>query len=247
MTISLSAQHVRGLLLDIEGTTTPIAFVYEVLFPFARTHVKDFLSRHIGSTEVRRDLERLREEHAKDVGNQLSPPPIREWSELESIVQYVNWLIDHDRKSTGLKSLQGKIWEEGYRCGQLKAEVFPEVPAALERWHVANLKIAIFSSGSVLAQKLLFAHTTVGNLTQFINAYFDTTTGAKTDAESYLQISAALQLNPKHILFISDVTAELAAATRADMHGALCIRPGNPAQPDDKSKIAIRSFDELRD
>jgi len=247
MTISFSAQDIRCLLLDIEGTTTPIAFVYDVLFPFARAHVKSYLSQHLASDEARLDLARLREEHAKDTANELSPPPILASSELESIVRYVNWLMDHDRKSTGLKSLQGKIWEEGYRCGQLKSEVFPEVSGALERWHTAGLKIAIFSSGSVLAQKLLFAHTTTGNLTQFIDAYFDTTSGAKTDAESYRRISAELQLNPKQILFISDVTAELAAATNADMQGALCIRPGNPPQPGVKDQIVIRSFDELSD
>jgi enolase-phosphatase E1 len=247
MTISFSTQDIRCLLLDIEGTTTPIAFVYDVLFPFARTHVKSYLSRHLASDEARLDIERLREEHAKDTANQLSPPPIAESSKLESIVRYVNWLMDHDRKSTGLKSLQGKIWEEGYRSGQLKSQVFPEVPGALERWHTAGLKIAIFSSGSVLAQKLLFGHTTNGNLTQFINAYFDTTTGAKTDAESYRRISAELQLNPKQVLFISDVTAELAAATNADMQSALCIRPGNPPQSGLQDQIVIRSFDELSD
>jgi enolase-phosphatase E1 len=247
MTISFSAQDIRCLLLDIEGTTTSIAFVYDVLFPFARAHVNDYLSRHLASNEVRLDLESLHEEHAKDIANQLSPPPIVESSELESIVRYVNWLMDHDRKSTGLKSLQGKIWEEGYRSGALKSEVFSEVPGALERWHTAGLKIAIFSSGSVLAQKLLFGHTTTGNLTQFINAYFDTTTGAKTDAESYRRISARLQLNPGRILFISDVTAELTAATTANMQSALCIRPGNPPQPGVKDQIVIRSFDELSD
>jgi len=247
MTVSFSTQDIRCLLLDIEGTTTPIAFVYDVLFPFARTHIKSYLSQHLASDEARLDIERLREEHAKDTANQLSPPPIVESSELESIVRYVNWLMDHDRKSTGLKSLQGKIWEEGYGSGQLKSQVFPEVPGALERWHSAGLKIAIFSSGSVLAQKLLFGHTTNGNLTQFINAYFDTTTGPKTDAESYRRISAELQLNPKQVLFISDVTAELAAATNADMQSALCIRPGNPPQSGLKDQIVIRSFDELSD
>src|SRR6476659_7693154 len=196
MTISLSAQNIRGLLLDIEGTTTPIAFVYDVLFPFARAHARDFLSRHLASDEVRLDVERLCLEHAKDLAEQLLPPPLVDSSELNAIVGYVHWLMDRDRKSTGLKSLQGKIWEEGYRSGALKSEVFPDVPLALEGWHKGGLKIAIFSSGSVLAQKLLFAHTTAGDLTQFIQANFDTTTGPKTAADSYLRISAELQLSP---------------------------------------------------
>jgi enolase-phosphatase E1 len=250
MTIVLSAQNIRGLLLDIEGTTTPIAFVYDVLFPFARAHVKDYLSHHFASEEVRLDVERLRAEHAKDIAGQLSPPAIVESSPdagIESIVNYVHWLMDRDRKSTGLKSLQGKIWEEGYRSGALKSEVFPDVPLALKRWHHAGLKIAIFSSGSVLAQKLLFAYTAEGSLTQLIDAYFDTTTGPKTTAESYLQISSELQINPEHILFISDVTPELEAATGARMQSALCIRPGNAPQPKINDHRVIRSFDELRD
>ena len=247
MTISLSAQNIRGLLLDIEGTTTPVAFVYDVLFPFARVHVGDYLSRHLASDEVRLDIERLREEHAKDVIDGLSPPPIIPSSELESIVGYVHWLMDRDRKSTGLKSLQGKIWEEGYRSGALKSEVFPDVPVALERWHHAGLKIAIFSSGSVLAQKLLFSHTIAGNLMKLIDEYFDTTTGPKTAAESYVQISSALQLKPEQILFITDVIAEFEAATDASMLSALCIRPGNPPQPNMDKQRFIRSFDEVND
>jgi len=247
MTTSLSAQNVRGLLLDIEGTTTPIAFVYNVLFPFARAHVKDYLSRQLASDEVRLDVERLRQENAKDVAEQLSPPPITASPELESIVGYVNWLMDRDRKSTGLKSLQGKIWEEGYRSGALKSEVFPDVPVALERWHKAGLKVAIFSSGSVLAQKLLFSHTIAGNLMNFIDAYFDTTTGPKTAAESYHRISAELQLNPTQLLFISDITAELEAATQTGVQSALCIRPGNAPQPKADEQRFIRSFDEVND
>ncbi len=247
MAINLSAQNIRGLLLDIEGTTTPIAFVYDVLFPFARAHVKDYLSRHLASDEVRLDAERLRKDHAEDITNLLSPPPISESSMLESIVGYVHWLMDRDRKSTGLKSLQGKIWEEGYRSGSLKSEVFPDVPPAFERWHKNGLRIAIFSSGSVLAQKLLFAHTTCGNLTQFIDDYFDTTTGLKTAADSYLQISSELRLNPEQILFISDIGAELEAARNAGMQSALCIRPGNPPQRKVNEQHMIRSFDDVSD
>ena len=247
MTISISAQNIRGLLLDIEGTTTPIAFVYDVLFPFARAQVKDYLSHHLTSSDVRRDVELFRAEHAHDVANQLAPPEMPDSSKLESIVDYVYWLMDRDRKSMGLKSLQGKIWEEGYRSRALKSEVFRDVPLALERWHNNGLQVAIFSSGSVLAQRLLFAHTTGGNLTRFIDAYFDTTTGPKTAADSYLQISSELQIDPGHILFISDVTAELKAATNAGVQSALCIRPGNPPQPKVNEQCVIRSFDEVSD
>src|SRR5262249_27592423 len=162
------------ILLDIEGTTTPIAFVHEVLFPFARARVSDYLASHTTSEQVHRDLALLREEHAKDVEQQLDPPALKD--SPESIVRSIHWLMDRYRKSTGLKSLQGRIWEQGYGDGALKAAMFRDVPQALERWRSAGLRLAIFSSGSVLAQKLLFAHTTAGDLTGFLEGYFDTTT-----------------------------------------------------------------------
>ena len=214
--------QVRGILLDIEGTTTPISFVHDVLFSYARAHAREFLKNNQDSDEVRADIALLREEHAADVGQNLQPP--------EAIADYIDWLIDRDRKSTGLKSLQGKIWRQGYLDGSLKSQVFGDVAPALERWHTAGLRIAIFSSGSVLAQQLLFAHTDAGDLTKFINDYFDTNVGKKSDAESYRKIAAALGLEPGEILFISDVVAELEAAKEAGMKTLLSIRPGNSAQ-----------------
>jgi enolase-phosphatase E1 len=133
--------QVRGILLDIEGTTTPIAFVHEVLFSYARTHARDFLRDNQDSEEVRADVALLHEEHASDKSNNLEPP--------ESIADYIDWLIDRDRKSTGLKSLQGKIWRQGYLAGSLKSQVFADVAPAFERWRAAGLRISIFSSGSV--------------------------------------------------------------------------------------------------
>jgi enolase-phosphatase E1 len=136
--------------------------------------------------------------------------------------------MDQDRKSSGLKSLQGKIWEHGYRSGELKSHVYPDVPPAFERWRRHGKEIAIFSSGSVLAQKLLFAHTGSGDLSRFIGNYFDTTTGAKTDAASYQRIASALALRAPAVLFLSDTVAELDAARSAGMHTALCVRPERP-------------------
>jgi enolase-phosphatase E1 len=137
-----------------------------------------------------------------------------------------------DRKSTALKSLQGKIWEEGYHSGNLLAPVFDDVPAAFERWRAQNRNIAIFSSGSILAQELLFAHTNAGDLTPYISAYFDTTTGAKTDAGSYQKIAISLALPPGEIAFISDVTAELdAAANTVGFQVLFSERAGNYPQP----------------
>jgi enolase-phosphatase E1 len=237
----------RGILLDIEGTTTPISFVYEVLFPFARGRLRDYLKANVETPDVQADVARLREEHAEDVARNLSPPALIDEAgeaELDSLAAYVHWLMDRDRKSTGLKSLQGKIWELGYRNGALKSQVFPDVPPALERWRHAGLKVSIFSSGSALAQRLLFAYTNAGDLSRFIDSYFDTTTGAKNVPESYRRIASALGLTPAEILFISDIVAELDACGSAGMQEVLCVRPANHPQPA-TDEIRISSFDEI--
>jgi enolase-phosphatase E1 len=245
---SFSASSVHGVLLDIEGTTTPIDFVYQVLFPFVRAHLTDYLSRNINSEEVRRDLSMLREEYLKDLKQAPAPP---EWVDqplqvrVESVARYVFWLMDRDRKSTGLKSLQGKIWRQGYMRGELKSQVFPDVPPALRYWNSRNLDVRIFSSGSVLAQKLLFAHTEAGDLTGFLRGYFDTTTGLKTSAESYHRITNEFHLPASEVLFISDTTAELDAAKRAGMQTLSCVRPGNPPAPDRHGHGVISSFSEI--
>ena len=227
----------RAVLLDIEGTTTPISFVHDVLFPYARLHVATYLERHSDSAEVIADLKLLAEEHAADISAGHAPPPLVE--------QYVYWLIDRDRKSTALKSLQGKIWEDGYNDRSLRAPVFADVRPAIERWQAAGMSVNIFSSGSVLAQKLLFAHTDAGDVTTLINSYFDTKVGKKTDVESYQQISTTLAVATNEIHFISDVTAELDAAASAGMHTTLSIRPGNHEQEFTSRHPAIHSFDEI--
>jgi len=227
-------KNVGVVLLDIEGTTTPIEFVHNILFPYARTRVQEFLERHAADPEVEADIALLRAEHAAET----SPPP------MASVAAYVRWLIDHDCKSTGLKSLQGKIWEEGYRAGDLRGEVYPDVPPALARWREQGKEIAIFSSGSVQAQRNLFAKTTTGDLTRFIGAYFDTTTGPKTAVQSYVRIAAALDRSPSEILFVSDVAAELDAARAAGMKTALCVRtPG--AAPTGGTHSIIHTFDQF--
>lgn len=239
---------IRSLLLDIEGTTTPIDFVYQVLFPYARARMEEFLNQYGSSDEVQADIAGLCQEHAEDRRRGLDPPPLSEESpevELESLVTYIHWLMDQDRKSTPLKSLQGKIWAMGYRSGELRSQVFADVPPAFKRWSEQGLDINIFSSGSVLAQKLLFAYTTEGDLTRFIRAYFDTCTGAKQDPESYRRIATALQRHPSEILFISDVVAELDAAQSASLQTMLCVRQGNRPQPVTTAHPVIHSFDEV--
>jgi enolase-phosphatase E1 len=228
---------VRGILLDIEGTTTPIAFVHEVLFSYARDHVREFLQANADKEEVRADIALLSDEHADDINKGQNPPPL--------VADYVEWLIAADRKSTGLKSLQGKIWRQGYEDGTLKSQVFADVAPALERWHARGLNISIFSSGSVLAQKLLFAYTEVGDLTRFIDEYFDTNVGKKGEAESYRRIAEKMKLPPAEILFVSDVIEELDAAHEAGLKVLLSIRPGNAEQDNGKRYPEIRGFDQI--
>ena len=241
-------EGIRGVVLDIEGTTTPIAFVYDDLFNYSRTHVRDYLARNFDVDDVRADVQLLREEHTQDVSDDNRPPALDEpgsENEIDSLAVYVNWLIDLNRKSTGLKSLQGKIWHEGYLDGTLRSQVFSDVAPALERWCATGLSINIFSSGSVLAQQLLFAHTEAGDLTPFINKYFDTSVGKKGEAESYRQIAESTGLPPEELLFVSDIVTELAAAREAGMKTVLSIRPGNQPQESADHYSSINSFDEL--
>jgi enolase-phosphatase E1 len=243
----MAERQTRAILLDIEGTTTPVEFVYEVLFPFARHHVKEFLTQHQLSPDVRADIEALRAEHRADAESGREPPGWREQSaesQVEAATLYVHWLMDQDRKSTALKSLQGKVWESGYRSRQLRGQVYADVPPAFARWREQQKDIYIFSSGSVLAQKLLFAHTTGGDLTPFISGYFDTKTGAKAERASYESISAATGAPAAEVLFVSDVTAELDAARDAGMRTALCVRPGRPA-PEPRGHNVVHTFDVL--
>jgi enolase-phosphatase E1 len=241
-------EGIRGVVLDIEGTTTSISFVYDELFNYSRTHVRDYLVRYFDTDGVRADVQLLREEHSKYVSEEKQPPPVAEPgspSEIDSLAAYVNWLIDLNSKTTGLKSLQGKIWHEGYADGTLHSHVFADVAPALARWRVAGLSINIFSSGSALAQQLLFTHTEAGDLTPFINNYFDTSTGPKVHAQSYRRIAETLRLQPGEVLFISDVVTELAAAREAGMKTVLSIRPGNQPQESVDQYPLIHSLNEL--
>jgi enolase-phosphatase E1 len=221
-----------GILLDIEGTTTPITFVYDVLFPFVRRHLDAWLPA---------DVSGLQSEYQEDVRRGQDPPA---WSVPPKA--YVEWLMDHDRKSTALKKLQGEIWLEGYQKGELHGEVFPDVPPALERWRAEGHDARIFSSGSILAQRLLFSSTRAGNLTRFLNGYFDTTTGPKNEPASYVAIARAFGRPSSEILFISDVTRELDAARTAGMRTLLCVRPGNHPQPESGHQV-VKSFEGIEE
>ncbi|HEY7410705.1 MAG TPA: acireductone synthase [Vicinamibacteria bacterium] len=231
----------RALLLDIEGTTTPLSFVADVLFPYARVRLAGFLARRGADPDVRADLARLRAEHAADVHAGASPPPWEGGG--EGALAYLGFLMDRDRKSTGLKALQGRIWEEGYRAGELRSTLYEDVPRAFARWRGQGRTLAVYSSGSVQAQKLLFAHTTAGDLTAHLSAFFDTTTGPKKEAGSYRAVARALGLEAGAVLFLSDVAAELDAARAAGTDTALCVREA--AAPPSSSHRVIATFDEV--
>jgi enolase-phosphatase E1 len=232
----------RVYLLDVEGTTSPVSLVYEQLFPYARKHFEGFLREHGNEAEVKGDLALLAVENGAETAAEY--PKIVNADHLNEALAYLLWLMDRDRKSTALKSLQGRIWKSGYQAGELVGTVFDDVPAALERWS-REAKVAIYSSGSVEAQQLIFRYSSAGNLTRSISAYFDTRTGAKTSAESYRAIAAAMGVETGEILFVSDLLRELDPAREAGCMTRLSVRDMNAPTGDEHGHVGIRSFDEI--
>ena len=214
---------IGAVLTDIEGTTTSISFVYDVLFPYAAARLDDYCGRFEPDPDLAAALARLRQEQTDEgAGVDLAG----------SLAGYARRLMAEDRKSTGLKLLQGVIWEEGYRNGTIQGHVFPDVPEALASWRAAGRRLRVFSSGSVHAQKLLFGHTAYGDLTPLFEGFHDTTTGPKREVAAYAAIAAAYNLPAGEILYLSDVREELDAAAAAGMQTGLLARPGNrPAEP----------------
>jgi enolase-phosphatase E1 len=242
VTFRLRERGIRVVLLDIEGTTTPIAFVHDVLFPFARARLHAFLRAHASEDGLRDLLAALRVEWQEDASAKQEPPP---WAlaDIPAAARYLEWLMDRDRKSPSLKQLQGDIWAGGYKDGTLKGEVFADVPPALERWAAAGQRVVIYSSGSVPAQKMLFGTTAQGDLTRFLTGFFDTAVGPKTSANSYRRIAATLGCEPSTMLFLSDAPLEIEAARTAGCQTLLAVRPGNAVT--DAPLEVIRSFDEI--
>lgn len=207
------------ILTDIEGTTSSISFVKDVLFPYARTRLPGFVSAHGQRPEVRRWLDAVAIEIAAGTCQDAV------------IVEALQGWIDEDRKHTALKALQGMIWEAGYRDGDFTAPLYPDVAPALRAWHAAGHRLAVYSSGSVPAQKLLFAHTDAGDLTPLFTGFFDTEVGGKRDAASYRAIARQLEQPPGDLLFLSDVVAELDAARDAGLRTVLLDRRDDYPQP----------------
>ncbi len=221
------------ILLDIEGTTTPIDFVYGTLFPYARKKLMTMTAADFEQD----DLDRIAREFEIDGDN--SKPPI-----TNSPVNYLLSLMDKDRKSPALKSIQGKIWESGYLDGALQGEIFPDVVPALKNWRAEGRQVGIYSSGSILAQKLLFTHSTAGDLTTLIDAYFDTEVGPKNDPDSYQRIAGRLGVECPRVLFISDSAAECEAAQKAGCPVRYSVRPGNRAE--ESAFESVHNFQEVK-
>jgi enolase-phosphatase E1 len=247
VTVSLDARHTRAMLLDIEGTTTPVDFVYQVLFPYARAHVADYLARTDDSPARRDALALLRSEFDADRAARAPhvAPDAPGGGGPAAIAQYVQQLIDRDCKTTGLKALQGLIWQDGYARGELQGQVYADVPPAFERWRARGLRIFIYSSGSVLAQRLLFGSLPSGDLTPFISGYFDTGAGPKRAPASYAAIAARAGIPPEEILFVSDVLEELDAAKASGIQTALCVRAGDAAGRTADRHPVVHTFDEI--
>jgi enolase-phosphatase E1 len=213
----------RAIVTDIEGTTGSIAFVHEVLFPYARSRLAEFIAAHRDEAEPA--LAQVR-------------ATASELSDIELVAVLRRW-IDEDRKAAPLKTLQGMIWRKGYESGELVGHIYDDAVRGLRRWRAAGLGLNIYSSGSVQAQKLLFAHSVAGDLTGLIDGYFDTGVGPKTSPQSYRRIAAELRLDPGQILFLSDTVAEIEAARSAGMQAIRIARDG-AAQPGEAA-----SFDEI--
>jgi enolase-phosphatase E1 len=209
----------KSVLLDIEGTVSPVAFVFDVMFPFARQQAGSFLQMTWQDPATQQAVNGL----AIDLGF----PDSATWflneqvrhvpDQQRLVVEAVNGLMDRDAKVTGLKTLQGLIWREGFERGQLVSELFPDVLPQLRNWHAKGLKLYVYSSGSIAAQKLFFGHTGEGDLLPLFSGFFDTTSGNKKEAASYQAIAAAIHGQPREICFISDVIAELVAAQQAGL------------------------------
>ncbi len=206
------------ILTDIEGTTSSIAFVKDLLFPYARRELPRFVREHGAQPEVRRWLDAVAIEHGAPCDDAVMVEVLQGW-------------IDQDRKHTALKALQGLLWREGYARGDYRGHIYPDAAEALPRWHAAGHPLAVFSSGSVGAQKLLFGHSEAGDLTPLFSAFFDAEVGHKRAADSYRLIADTLNHRPEDIVFLSDVVEELDAAREAGMQTVLLDRREDYPQP----------------
>ena len=221
---------IKAILTDIEGTTSSLAFVKEVLFPYARANLADFVRRNITQEQVKKIMAAT----CQEINAELDTEQI--------ITQLIQW-IDEDKKVTPLKSLQGLIWEAGYQRADFKGHIYPDAVENIKKWKAKGLDLYVYSSGSVQAQKLLFAHTDYGDLTPLFSGYFDTLIGGKKEPQSYSNIAKNIDIPPEHLLFLSDIKDELDAAKTAGYQTAWLVREG--ALQAKAEHLQVSSFDHI--
>ncbi|QDU55372.1 acireductone synthase [Aeoliella mucimassa] len=227
----------RGILLDVEGTTSMVSYVYDVMFPFARRGLGEYLDTNWDSDA----LTEVRQQVASDAKSTALG------CDRQAFEAEIVRLMDADIKATGLKQLQGLVWQAGFASGELVAHVFDDVPPAFEQWKSQGIDLRVYSSGSAHAQRLFFAHSKAGNLLGYFSGHYDTTIGPKREAESYERIAKDWELAPGEILFLSDVVAELDAAREAGMQTGLCLRPGNAEVEPGHGHAELQTFAEVVD
>lgn len=222
---------IKAIVTDIEGTTSSLSFVKDVLFPYASREMGDFVRKHADVPEVAAQLQEV----AAIAGSPL---------ETESVIEVLLGWIEQDKKITPLKALQGLIWEAGYQDGAFKGHLYEDAARNLRQWHQQGLKLYIFSSGSVQAQKLLFGYSDYGDMTGLFSGYFDTRTGAKQEPQAYHSIIAELGLPADEVLFLSDIAGELDAARAAGLHTLMLVRDGTMAECDHPQ---VGNFDQVNE
>lgn len=225
--------EIKAIVSDIEGTTTPISFVKDVLFPYSYEKIEEFLRQNWDKPQIQQIVKQVQDIQKSEYS-------------FEQIVEILKKWIEEDKKITPLKQLQGMIWEEGYKTGKLKGFVYEDAYRNLKNWHTQGIKLYIYSSGSVQAQKLLFSHTNYGDLTYLFSGYFDTTVGSKLEKSSYEKISNQIGVNPCHIMFLSDNPMEVQAASEAGMVVYRVVRKGDAELIDNYQYPQISSFDEIK-
>ena len=221
---------IKAVVTDIEGTTSSLAFVKEVLFPYARANLADYVRRNIAQEQVKKIMAAT----CQEINAELDTEQI--------ITQLIQW-IDEDKKVTPLKSLQGLIWEAGYQQGDFKGHIYPDAVENLKKWKAKGLDLYVYSSGSVQAQKLLFAHTDYGDLTPLFSGYFDTLIGGKKEPQSYSNIAKNIDILPEHLLFLSDIKEELDAAKTAGYQTTWLVR--EDALQAKAGHLQVSSFDHI--
>jgi len=233
-TVAIPA-NISTLVLDIEGTTTPITFVKDILFPYIKEHLEDHLSAHWEEDECKQDVHLLKKQIEEDI-RQHRACPVHELDQtvhtdeekaIREVMEIVLWQMASDRKTTALKQLQGHMWRAAYAAGRIRGEVYQDVVPSIRRWRHQGLKVYIYSSGSVEAQKLLFGYSVEGDVLDLFDGHFDTNIGAKVESKSYERIAERIGCQPEEITFLTDVTREAKAAEDAGLNVVVVVRQGN--------------------